>query len=87
MWCNGPVWGVGYCWWFMPLFGIVCMVIFLYVISRIFGSSGFHGSFPCGRPASEKDQTTIDELKGEIRELRAEILSLKENKKSEEKVS
>jgi len=87
MWCNGPGWGPGYGWWFMPLFGIICLAIFLYVISRLFGSSGFRDSFPCGRPASGKDQNTIDELKGEIRELRAEILALKENKKSEEKNS
>ena len=84
MWCNGSVWGPGYGWWFMPLFGIICMVIFLYVISRIFGNSSFRDYFPCGRQTSGKDQTTIDELKGEIRKLRAEILSLKE-KKSEGK--
>lgn len=85
MWCNGPGWGPGYGWWFMPLFGIICMVIFLYTISRIFFNNGFRDSLPpCGRSAKKKDQDTIDELKGEIRELRAEILSLKENKKSEE---
>ena len=84
MWCNGPVWGSGYGWWFMPLFGMLFMVIFLYVISRIFGNSGVHGFFPCGRHASRKDQDDIVELKEEIRELRTEIRSLKENKKSKQ---
>ena len=88
MWCNGPVWGPGYGWWFMPLFGIVCMGVFLYVISRIFGNSDSRRSpFPCGRHDSGKNQDSVDELREEISALRAEILALKENKKKEEKSS
>lgn len=79
MWWNGPGWGHVYGWWFMPLFGIVCMVIFLYVISRIFGSGGFCGKYPLAN-----DQGNMDELKNEIRELREEVKVLKGNKKSEE---
>lgn len=87
MWCNGSVWGAGYGWWFMPLFGIICMVIFLYFISKMFGNSSLRDSFPCGKHASGKDQNNIAELKREIRELRTEILALKENKRSEEQNS
>ncbi len=72
MWWYGPGWGYMYGWWFMPLFGIVCMVIFFYVISRIFGGSGFCKKPPCGN-----DQERIDELKREILELREEIKGLK----------
>lgn len=87
MWCNGPMWGPGYGWWFMPLFGIVFMVVFLYAISRIFGTSGFRGPFACGRQDSGKDQGNTEDLKEEVRALLAEIQALKENKKSEEKSS
>ena len=84
MWCNGPIWGPWYGWWMMPLFGIVCMVIFLYAIGKIFGNSGFRGPFACGRHDTGKDQANTEDLKEEVRALRAEIQALKENKKSKE---
>lgn len=87
MWCNGPMWGPWYGWWMMPLFGIVCMVIFLYAIVKIFGNSGFRGPFSCGRQDSGKDQGNTEDLKEEVRALRAEILALKENKKTTEEKS
>ena len=74
MWWHGTEGGHMYGWWFMPLFGIFCMVIFLYAISRIFGR-GF-----CGRQHPPEDQRSIDELSQEIRELRSEIKALKEDK-------
>ncbi len=67
----------------MPLFGITCMIVFLYVLSRIFGSGGGF----CGRHDQQGPQGNIDELHREIRELREEIKSLKENKDKKENVT
>jgi uncharacterized membrane protein len=64
-------------WWLMPLFGLVFMVVFLYMLGRIFGRGN------CGnyRPPENQD---IPELKEEISKLRAELAALSETKKSEE---
>ena len=79
MWWNGSGWGHMYGWWLMPLFGIVCMVIFLYIISRIFSSGGF-----CGRHSMGNDQGSVNELKEEIHELRKEITALRESREKKE---
>ncbi len=84
MWWNGPGWGHMYGgWWLMPLFGIVCMLIFLYFISRIFGSGGGF----CGRHNDQGNQANTDELRREIRELRAEMKFMKENRSQQENAS
>ena len=71
----------------MPLFGFVCMVIFLYAICKILGNSDFRDPFTCGRHDSGKDQINTENLKEEVRALRAEILALKEHMKTEVKSS
>jgi len=80
MWWNGPGGYMYGGWWMMPLLGLICMIIFLYVASRIFGSGGGF----CGRHEQQGNQTNTDELKLEIRELREDIKSLKENKDQKE---
>ena len=77
MWWNGPGpgWGPMYGWWIMPIFGIVFLVIILFVISRFFGG-GFCGRPPLDRPGGDD----IKELKQEIQELRDEIKALKKRK-------
>lgn len=81
MWWNGTGWGHMHGWWPMPLFGLICMVIFLYVVSRIFGR-GF-----CGGQSSMEDRRNTDELRREVHELRSEIKALKENKAAGEDFS
>ena len=76
MWWTGAGWGPMYGWWLMPLFGIICMVVFLYAVSIIFGR-GF-----CGRQSSTEQQRNIEELTREVRELRSKIKALEENKKA-----
>lgn len=72
MWWNGQ-WGHMYGgWWLMPVFGLLCMVIFLYAVSKIFGNG------PCRRPSPRTDdQESINSLKKEIQELRREIQTLR----------
>ena len=60
--------------WLMPLFGLVCMIIFLYGVSRIFGRGSCAGQHPAENPQQ------MDQLIREVRELRAEIKALKEHK-------
>jgi len=69
MWWNGSGWGM-HGWWFMPIFGIVGMVIFLYLFARIFGALG------CSRERPT-DRQELEELRREVRELRAEIRALR----------
>jgi len=58
----------------MPLFGLFCMVIFLYVISKIFGGGSF-----CNRYNPRKDDSDdLELLKKEIQELRREIKTLRD---------
>ena len=71
MWWNGPGAMFGG-WWFMPLFGIIFMVIFFYFIARILGGNGF-----CARNEPPVNQNGMDELRQEIRDLRAEIKVLR----------
>ena len=84
MWWDGPGWGHMYGgWWFMPVFGLFCMIIFLYVFSRIFGSGGGF----CGRHDHQGNGANVDELKREIQELRNEIKTMKEDKGPQEDAS
>ncbi len=73
----------------MPLFGLVCMLIFLYFISRIFGSGGRfrESSLACGRHDYQGNQANTDELRREIRELRNEIKAMKGDKCQQEDAS
>jgi uncharacterized membrane protein len=61
-----------YGWWFMPIFGIVFLLIVLFIVSRFFGS---WGGF-CGRPPADRD-SGIEELRKEISALRDEVKELK----------
>jgi len=62
-------------WWLMPIFGLFCMLIFLYVISKIFTNGS-----PCHRyPPQVDSQESIHALKKEIQELRREIQTLRNN--------
>jgi uncharacterized membrane protein len=79
MWWNGPG-GPMYGWWFMPLFGIVFLLIILFIVGRFF--QGWGGS--CGRPPAGRD-SDIDELKKEIKALRDEVRELKDKNKKVDK--
>lgn len=74
MW-NGPGWGPMYGWWIMPIFGIIVFVLVLFIVSRFFGAGGGF----CGRPPTDRD-SSIEELKKEIKALRDEIKELKNKK-------
>ncbi len=79
MWWNGPGpgWGPMYGWWIMPIFGIVFLLIVLFIVGRFFGGGvGF-----CGRPsAGQRDDEALKELKKEIQELKDEIRELIKDK-------
>ena len=57
----------------MPLFGLFCMIVFLYLFSRIFGSGGGL----CGRRYHQVNGADVDELRREIQELRNELKTKK----------
>ncbi len=81
MWWNGPGWEHMYGgWWLMPVFGLLCMLIFLIVISKIFGSGFCQRSSP--RPEDRED---IDSLKNEIRQLRQELRTLRSSIRDDRK--
>ncbi len=80
MWWNGPGCGPMYGWWFMPIFGILFLLIFLFVIGRFFGG---WGGF-CGRPPADRD-SSIDELRREIKALRDEVKELKDKDRKTDK--
>lgn len=72
-------------WWFMPVFGILFMVIMMYFFSRFFGVDGGM----CGRHNKSEDIMSIfAEYRREIHEIRMEIKELrnqiKTNNKNEE---
>ncbi len=65
-----------YGWWIMPLFGIIFLVLVLLIVSRFFS-----GVF-CGRPPVDRD-SSIEELRKEIKALREEIKELKNKGRKE----
>ncbi len=81
MWWNNAGYGPMYGWWFMPIFGLFCMLFFVYFISRIFGRNGGGcGSF---NRNSSRNNPGQDELLDEIRALRCEVEELREKHKKE----
>ena len=80
MWNYGG-WGPMYGMWFMPIFGLLCMLIFIYFISRIFNrNGGYCGSFNQEPPGDSSNQ---DALLEEIRALRREVEELREKQNKE----
>lgn len=84
MW-NEPVWGPMMYggWWFMPLFGIVFMLLCIYMFSRFFGGNG---SVCTGSTKKGEVYDIFAELRREIHELRVEIKDLRnQNSPNDEK--
>ena len=75
MWWNGQGWGPMHGgWWLMPVFGLLCMLIFLYAVFKIFGNGS------CRRPSPRTDdQESLNLLKKEKQQLRREIQTLRNN--------
>lgn len=48
MWWNAQGWGPMYGWWFMPFFGIIFLLLMLFIVRRFFGAGGWF----CGRPTA-----------------------------------
>ncbi len=70
----GPMMTAG--WWFMPLFGIVFMVIIFYLFSRVFHANG--GVCGISRQNHDGDLMAIyAEYRREINDLRMEIKELR----------
>lgn len=69
-WQHGPymMWGQG--WWIFPIFGMIICLIIVFFIFRFMVAQrgGFRG---------QQDQSQIESLRKEIRELREEIQNLK----------
>ena len=82
MWWNHAGYGPMYGWWFMPIFGLFCMLIFVYFLSRIFGRNG-GGCGPFNRHTS-RGNPGEDELQGEIGALCREVEELKNQEKMPE---
>ncbi len=80
MWWNQIGWGPMYGMWFMPIFGLLCMLIFVYCISRIVNRNG-----GCCGPMNHEPPTSPsqDALLEEIRALRSEVEELREKLKEE----
>ncbi len=79
MWWNHAGYGPMYGWWFMPIFGLLCMLVFVYFLSRIFGRNG-GGCGPFNQNTS-RDILGQDELRDEIKALRREVGELKKQAK------
>ena len=76
----GPTWGPFMGWWIMPLFGIVFLLICLFVLSRFMrGGSGSGCMMPKDHANTDrtKNDEKIDELKKEIESLREDVRNLK----------
>jgi hypothetical protein len=80
MWWNQAGWGPMYGMWFMPIFGLLCMLIFVYFISRIFNRNG-----GCCGPMSQDPPAppSQDALLEEMRALRREVEELRKNQNEE----
>jgi len=75
MWWNNGGWGPMSGMWFMPVFGLLCMLIFVYVVSRILNLNGRRrGLFNKENPHVDQKQ---DELLNEIKALRSEVDELR----------
>ncbi len=74
MWWNNGGWGPMYGMWFMPVFGLLCMSIFFYVVLRILNRE--RDSFNRIIPHISQKQ---DELLNEIKALRNELDELRKN--------
>lgn len=64
-------------WWFMPLFGLSFMLIFIFFLSRIFGTGSCCKRLP---PEHHDNYDTTDDLKQEISRLRDEITTLQKGR-------
>lgn len=73
MWWGGSGCGPMNGWWIMPIFGVLCLFIVLFFVSRFIGAGGGF----CGRAPAERD-SGMEELRKEIRALRDEVKDLKE---------
>ncbi len=80
MW-NYAGWGPMYGMWFMPVFGLLCMLVFVYFISRVFNGNG-GCCRPSGQDTSAENQDQ-KELLEEIRALRREVEELREKQNKE----
>ncbi len=83
MWSHEG-WGPMYGWWFMPIFGLIFMAFFIYILSRIFNRDGYHGPFNQGDSKNNQKQ---DELLSEIKALRREVEELRKNQNDKEDVT
>ena len=73
----GPMYGM----WFMPIFGLLCMLIFIYFSSRVFNrNGGCCGPLNQGTFQANREKT---ELLDEIRTLRREVEELRKNQNEE----
>ncbi len=81
MWWNQAGWGPMYGMWLMPFFGLLCMLIFVYFISRIFNRNG--GCCGSSHQNHQGDPSNQDALLEEIRALRREVEELREKQKEE----
>lgn len=81
MWWNHTGWGSMYGWWLMPLFGLFCMGVFLFLIFCIFN----HDKRGCGpfRHLSSRKEQEENELLNEIKELRRDVTALQKKQENE----
>ena len=76
MWWDHGGWGPMYGWWFMPIFGLLFMLIFLYVMFRIFNRDRYsYGPFSDRHPGSNQEQ---EKLREEVKALRREVKELRQ---------
>jgi uncharacterized membrane protein len=81
MWWNHAGWGPMYGMWFMPIFGLICMFIFIFFISRIFTrNGGCCGPFNQDHPGDSPNQ---DALLHEIQVLRHQVEELRKKQNEE----
>ncbi|BCL61767.1 hypothetical protein DGMP_24600 [Desulfomarina profundi] len=78
MWWNNGGWGPMYGMWFMPVFGLLCMLILFYVVLRIVNRE--RELFNRIDPHINQKQ---DELLKEIKALRNEVEELHKKQKKD----
>ncbi|HEB70832.1 MAG TPA: hypothetical protein ENI88_14630 [Desulfobulbus sp.] len=80
MWnCAG--WGPMNGMWFMPIFGLLCMLLFVYFISRVFNRNG--GCCGPWNQGISPDNQDKDALLDELKTLRREVEELRKNQNEE----